>query len=324
MKFTSIPKAYSSYQEPLIYEFDTQAAAADVEVRIINSTTNEIIGRKMLYGVSVGQIDIAPYLRRAAKVELPEKIEYSQVLDTGVQLKVKVEVAGVSSSSRNFIAAKLPPSTYFELLTDQIGRRTMSRDEFDIISFYASPDAVVEVVVEVWGKSYGFLTLEHATGGQCAVAVSALDFDDGPEELKASIKVDGKVLAEVEYELKENLRGARRLAWLNASRSPELYTFPMRKSILIEATRRHIESVWGREAAEVEHEGELKLLSAYEPHAQLEAIAAIHTSEKVWLVEGSQVHRAELKAERVLTLPCDELGLVEVDVCAAEEGVKLW
>lgn len=324
MKFTSIPKAYSSYLEPLVYEFDTQSEAADVEARIINVATNEVIGRKMLYGVSVGQIDIAPYLRRVAKVELPEKIEYSQMLETGVQIKVKVEVAGVSSSSRNFIAAKLPSSTYFALLTNQISRRTMARDEFDIVAFYSSPDAVVEILVEVWGKSYGYLTLEHATGGQSAVAVTPLDFDDGPEQMKLSIKVDGSVMAEVEYELKENLRGARRLAWLNATRSPELYTFPMRKSILIEAARRHIESMWGREAAEIEHEGELKLLSAYEPQAQLGAIAEIHNSEKVWLVEGAEVNRVELKSERVMTLPCDEMGLVEVDICAAEEGVKLW
>lgn len=323
MKFTSIPKAYSSYFEPLIYEFDTQEAKADVEARIIDSATGEMIGRKMLYGVSEGQIDIAPYLRRAAKIELPEQIEYSQIVDTGAQIKVKVEVAGVSSSSRNFIAAKIPPSTYFTLLTDQISRRTMARDEFDIVGFYSSPDSVVEVLVEATGKSYGFLTLEQATGGQTAIAVTALDFDDGPEELKLSIKVDGQVMAQIEYELKANLRGARRLAWLNGSHSPELYTFPMRKSILIKAARRRIEQLWGREAAEVEHEGELKLLSAYEPQMQLEAIAEILKSERVWLVEGNKTRRVELKAERVMTLPCDELGLVEVDICAAEEGVKL-
>ncbi len=323
MKFTSLPTSYSSYNEPLVYAFDTQAEASDVEVRVINATTSEVIGRKMLYGVSVGQVDIAPYVRRAAQVVMPEMIECSQMLATGVQVKVKVEVAGVISSSRNFIAARFDTMPHFALLTNQISRRTMARDEFDIIPFYSSPDAVVEVVVEAMGKSYGYLTLEHATGGQTAVAVTALDFDDGPEELKVTFKVDGYVEATVEYELKENLRGARRLAWLNESRSPELYTFPMRKSILIEAARRHIESVLGKEAAEVEHDGELKLLSAYEPQAQLEALAGIYKAERVWLVEGNAPRRIELRAKQVFTLPCDELGIIEVDICAAEEGVKL-
>ena len=324
MKFTSIPKSYSSYSEPLIYEFDTQSGPADVEVRIVESTTGQTIGSKLLYGVSKGQVDIAPYVRRAAEVKLPDVVEYSQILTTGVQIKVKVEVAGLSSSVRNFIAAKIDTSkTPFALLSEQISRRTMARDEFDIIPFYSSPDAVVEVLVEARGKSYGYLTLEHYTGGQAAVAVTALDFDDGPEELRVTFKVDGEMAAEVEYELKANLRGARRLAWLNASRSPELYTFPMRKSVLVESVRRHVESVWGREAAAIEHDGELKLLSAYEPQAQLRALAGVLSAERVWLVEGCVPSRVELRAERVLTIPCDQMGMVEVDICATKEGAVL-
>ena len=75
MKFTSIPKSYSSYSEPLIYEFDTQSGPADVEVRIVESTTGQTIGSKRLYGVSKGQVDIAPYVRQAAEVKLPDVVE---------------------------------------------------------------------------------------------------------------------------------------------------------------------------------------------------------------------------------------------------------
>ena len=79
MKFTLLPKTYSSYREPLIYEFDTQTAPADVEVRVVEATTGEVIGRKMLYGVSTARVDIAPFVRRAAEVKLPDKVEYSQI-----------------------------------------------------------------------------------------------------------------------------------------------------------------------------------------------------------------------------------------------------
>ena len=111
--------------------------------------------------------------------------------------------------------------------------------------------------------------------------------------------------------------------WHNASRSPELYTFPMRKSVLVESVRRHVESVWGREAAAIEHDGELKLLSAYEPQAQLRALAGVLSAERVWLVEGCMPSRVELRAERVLTIPCDQMGMVEVDICATKEGAVL-
>ena len=183
MKFTSLPTSYSSYNEPLVYAFDTQAEASDVEVRVINATTSEVIGRKMLYGVSVGQVDIAPYVRRAAQVVMPEMIECSQMLATGVQVKVKVEVAGVISSSRNFIAARFDTMPHFALLTNQISRRTMARDEFDLIAYFAMPDAVVEVVVEATGKENQSLSLE-ASGGHRVIALTAASFDSATEDLK--------------------------------------------------------------------------------------------------------------------------------------------
>jgi hypothetical protein len=79
----------------------------------------------------------------------------------------------------------------------------------------------------------------------------------------------------------------------------------------------------GREAAAIERNGELKVLSAYEPQVQLEALGRIIHSERVWLVEGCVPSRVELRAERVINLPCDEMGMVEVDICAAEEGARL-
>ena len=40
MKFTSIPEVYVSFQEPLLYAFDTQAEAHDVEVIIRDAETD--------------------------------------------------------------------------------------------------------------------------------------------------------------------------------------------------------------------------------------------------------------------------------------------
>lgn len=60
MKFTQIPEAHSSFCDPLIYAFDSEAAANDVELKIINADTGEVIGRKKLYGITQGEVDIAP------------------------------------------------------------------------------------------------------------------------------------------------------------------------------------------------------------------------------------------------------------------------
>ena len=73
MKFTSIPEAYSSFNSPLVYEFESEQEAKDLLVEITDLATNEVIGRKKLYAATAGSIDIAPYLRRRAIATLPDK-----------------------------------------------------------------------------------------------------------------------------------------------------------------------------------------------------------------------------------------------------------
>lgn len=322
MIFTSLPKSFSSFQSPLIYTFESEQQAQDIEFKIINASTSQIIATRRLYGVTSGEIDIAPYLRRFAQVSLPESVDCSSLVDCGAQMRIKVEALGVTSPTRYFVASKTTPSTHFQMLSSQIAQRTMARDEFDIVTFYSSPDAVVEVVVESYGKSYGYLTLDVAIGGVSSVCILPSDFE-ASDTISVSISVDGELRQQIEYEIKSNLRGARRVGWLNEHLVPELYTFPMRKSILVESTRRHIETSMGKEAAAIEHRGELKLLSAYEPQEQLEALASIIYSPKIWVVRGVEPQRVELRAERSIVVPCDGLGIMELDICAVGEDEEL-
>ena len=324
MKFTSIPEAHSSLRESLIYAFDTEAEAHDVELKIINADTNEIIATKRLYGISQGEVDIAPYLRQVVRPTLPAKVDGCGEVDCSMQIRVKVEADGVTSAVRRYITAKVDLEQPYTSLTTQIAQRTMACDEFDIISWFAHPEIVVEVVVESYGKGNESLTIRPSGVGQQAVAISALDFANSPEDLRATVMVDGVATTVLEYEIKPNLRGARRVAWLNEYLAPELYTFPLRKSVLVKAVRKHIESIWGREAASLESENELKLISAYEPQAQIKALSGILAAERLWLVEGGVPQRIDLVTDRVLAAPGGEMSVIEVDIRAAKEGVRLW
>ena len=324
MKFTSLPEAYSSFREPLLYAFDTQSSREqEVEIKITNKTTGELLGTKRLYGVTKGEVDIAPYLRSAAKVSLPERITTCGEVDTGAQIRVQVSVNGTTSSTRNFIAAKVDLDAYYLPLTTQHQHRTMAHDEFDLISFYSYPDIVVEVVVEFFGKGTDRITIAPGSGGQRVVAVTALG-REWADQMRVTIMVDGEAETVYDYDIKSNLRGARRIAWLNDWLAPELYTFPLRKSVLIEAARKRMESIWGREAGAAERENELKLISAYEPQMQIEALSSILSTPKAWLVKGCELQRVEITTERVMPAKCGQMGIIEVDIRAAEEGVKLW
>lgn len=323
MIFLSTPKAYSSYNEPLIYVFDTESTAPrNVELKIKNKETGQTIGRKRLYGVTYGEVDIAPYLRSAAQPTLPDFVAENSVVETSAQIKVVVEAEGVSSPSRTFIAAKVDLTEPYTPLMTQHLKRTIDRDEFDIVSFFSLPDIVVRVVVEYLGSDSRQIAITPPSGGQRAVAVSARGMGN-VDAMRVTIYVDGEAATTIDYQLRENLAGARRLAWLNRHHAPELYTFPLRKSVLVESTRKYMESQWGREAAALEKHGELKLLSAYEPRAQIEAISEILHSTRVWLVKGNNMQHLSLHTDRVLTAPCGEMGIVEVDVRAAREGEEL-
>ena len=319
-----MPEAFSSFREPLLYAFDTQSSKAqEVEISIIDKSSGTTIGRKRLYGVTKGEIDIAPYLRSAVVPTLPETIEACGVVECPTQMKVVVQAGGVNSSTRTFIAARVDLNNYYQPLTTQHLHRTMARDEFDLISFFSYADIVVEVVVEFFGKGNESLTITPDAGGQCVVAVTAKGRSD-VNAMRVTVMADGEAVTTIEYDIKENLKGARRVAWLNDHLAPELYTFPLRKSVLIKAARKRMESIWGSEAGSAERENELKLISAYEPQAQIEALTSILSTPRAWLVEGCKLQNVEITTDRVMPSSCGEMGIIEVDIRAAREGEVLW
>ena len=319
-----MPEAFSSFREPLLYAFDTQSnTAQEVEIKIIDKNSGSTIGTKRLHGVTKGEIDIAPYLRSVVVPTLPERVEACGVVECPTQMKVVVQANGVNSSSRTFIAAKVDLDNAYQPLTTQHLHRTMARDEFDLISFFSYADIVVEVVVEFSGKGNESLTITPDAGGQRVVAVTAKG-RSGVSNMRVTVVVDGQPTTVIEYEIKENLKGARRVAWLNDHLAPELYTFPLRKSVLIKAARKRMESIWGREAGLAERENELKLISAYEPQAQIEALSSILSTPRAWLVEGSELQSVEITTDRVMPASCGEMGIIEVDIRAAKEGEVLW
>lgn len=324
MTFTTVPNDYASFRGPLNYAFTLDGEARDVVVRIFDADTNTVIGRKQLYGITSAEIDIAPYIRQRLQPQLPPAIASTMLISLPMQTSVLVEVEGVASPSRTFIASEIDTSQPFCLLSGQMLSRTMTRDEFDIVSLYFSPEVEAEVVVEFFGQEHEMLAFTPSEAGICSVVVTARRAAEGVQKVRLTAYVDDATACEIIYTLRPNLPTARRLAWLNHYFAPEFYTFPLRKGVLIKATRKCMENMWGREAAALESENELKLISAYEPRAQIEALCGILSSPKVWLAEGNALEQVELLTDRILTAPCAQMGMVEVDIRAAEEGVRLW
>ena len=73
----------------------------------------------------------------------------------------------------------------------------------------------------------------------------------------------------------------------------------------------------------MEHHNELKLLSAYEPERQIEALQEIVASPKVWLIKGGRVQNIDLRTDRLFHTLNEGMGIVELDIRSAEEGATL-
>lgn len=325
MIFTKIPKNFASYQDQLIFGFDLEADFEQLDIAILRRDGSRI-GGKRLYGVRQSQIDIAPYVRRAAEPAAPKKVNSADFFDTGESIDVIVEIGSVRTAIFTFIGARVGEENNFALLASQIPHRVLAYDDFDTIGYVNKSGAQVRVLIEgrIGTDIVDQLEIVSADTGQLTIAVTPQDFGKSVRSMKVTIWFDGVEQESIEYEVREAMAGSERVMWLNGHLSAECYTFPMRKSVLVAATRRRMATLWGREAADVEHNGEVKLISAYEPQAQLKALSGIVAARKVWIVRGGDVEPVDMTTDRVLLTPGDGMGFIEVDLRAAQEGAELW
>ncbi len=332
IRFTNIPQNGASFQEPLIYEFESDAELEQADIVITDESGVEI-GHKVINGTfTSGKIDIAPYVRQAVTYHPPQSVTQCETIDIGGSMRVKVEVNGTPSEERAFIAAQIDLSQPLTFLSNQSIKRTLAAEEFDMFSFVNTTSTPLTTTIEICDDKYGCIMYRSFNIAeqyrQMAICITTQDFPANILEIAKYMLIKmrhgNKYLDLVEYEIRPNLSTARRIGWINENGAPELYTFPLRKSLLVESTRKHIEKVWGREAAALESDNELKMISAYEPQQQLQALAKILSSPKVWLQSNNGQQAVNLMTDRVLLTPGTGLGFIEIDLRAAEKGVKLW
>lgn len=325
--FTQIPQNGSSYLKELLYEVEFSAAVEDVPVRIL-TLQGEELGRKQIAGSHTSiSTDIAPYLRQSISHTPPTSPTASGLSNSNLHRDIIVEVGGVSCEVRRFIAADIDLTQRAVMLTTQLCYRVMDYDEFDTIGFVNIDANPLEVVIAAYDKSSLIGSQEFYSNTllqQLSLHICPHDFGTKVKRITVSFSAGGTQLKSFEYEIRTNLNTSQRLCWLNGSLAEEFYTFPLRKSLLIEATRKRMATMWGREAAALEGDEELKIISAYEPREQIVALAKILSSPRVWLLGREQPMAVELYTDRVLATPGEGMGFIELDLRAAEKGVALW
>lgn len=282
MTFTQLPDDYASLYAPLVYRFETGAAPADLEVRIIDPRTETLLATKRLFDTDRGSVDIARILR--SRIAFRPATGLTGCIDASERLAVAVvEIDGVRSPERRFVAAAEPLPPVGVAATALPRRRLLVRGECDEITFRADAATSVSVIPEGGGLIPLFYRPLSPDLG-----IFRLNTDRqfvGAETVVVEIQQNDTVTDRFDYTiLPSDTSGGTRIAWRSAAGSVEHYTFPVEYECRTEVERTRIstagEGLRTVAATALRHR---TLLSAFEPRAVAEALSGVIEAPQVWV-----------------------------------------
>lgn len=187
---------------------------------------------------------------------------------------------------RKFISRIFLPATREtrsgEPLTSLPEVRLIGAEETDEVSVHCRTQCSALLTATCNGiptqRTYGV-----AAEGVALFRLAAAEFPDA-EAFDLHLTADG-VESHFRYEVAETPAGSRQLAWLNEAGGIDRYTFPLIEERRYEIERRRLlleES--GYTQTEAVGEERLRIGSAYEPAAVLDALARLAAAPAVWAV----------------------------------------
>lgn len=224
MEFTQIPANGSSWQERLCYKFSSEETQPqDLDIEIIDHTTNQTLGTMRLYNTNNGEIDIAPYLRDKLRLTPSTPARAIQLTPSPSAIAVCVAVNGARSEVRHFFRAAYNPNT-----TGPLSYKAISRDirQGDAIRLTLFAQSVLDVVVTYDGVTVTQPTrLTLKTNGLPSELIIPTEHLRGIKGVDVSIQYDGGNIQTINYVVLPKSSTVHRLVWFNPKGGIESYTF---------------------------------------------------------------------------------------------------
>lgn len=297
MIFTKIPELFASLQGELPYEF-ANASEENVVLSIMDVRTGNCLGVKQFYDTTSGVTDIAPMVRKEIRFVPSE--EPMGIYDTANRSAL-IEVytaSGQRSDQREFLPGRIDGQPA-QVLTTMPFRRIVARGEVDEITVLAPDGFRVEVSTD-----RGSATTMYYTGGE-SISLFRFEadyFEPGTSSIALKFIAQEAVIHQIDYTVVPAVHTGRRLAWQSAAGSIEHYTFPVIKSEAEKIEKGEVYTpTGGYTPTRLSAERTTTLLSAYEPGATIEALAAIAASPQVWIVTDGRYDEVDvLPSEQII------------------------
>ena len=282
MKFLLLPENGSSWREPLVYSFDLEEATDVVQIEIRSIVRGMDIARFNLYGVSKGEVDIAPYLKEIADVS--PRNEAMGLYLSNTSFSVVVIVNGVASEVRTFHRERIDTSVK-GVLTRQEPNSKIGEGETIRMTIYAQRSVTV-VVRRQASEQYITQFSISAVGIPVEFIYPVFSDDDGLVSIDVDISCDTEQRKTYIYKYVPRDTPSQQVVWYDKKGAVQSYVFPQVKRRVCEAILSG-DMVVGREYTWV-------LTSAYESPEELERIRGVVFADRVYFNVGGRCVEVEM------------------------------
>lgn len=303
MKIEFIPKDYTPIEQGLLFGFTTESEEpSNVEVQIVDADTEQVVATQRLMQVVSGVVNIAPYVERFEEREPALPSEALSAITEAERAHYKIRIGEVESG-----VVTISPIRREVVLPDLVTKmplhRTLTHGDCDELLFVVAPETDIEVDIESdLGESLSLLK-SNAEGAMRLVLATA-EFDKKATRLSLSVKLNGAVWHQVEYDLVPSRKQALRMVWETSCGAFERYTFPVAYLLRSEVEKQRVGNGRNLDTVSVLHSKSVKVVSNYEPRSVVAALSDIIASPKVWY-EGKE-------------------GLVRVDILTSATDCNLF
>lgn len=295
MTFTSTPKNGSSWQDSLLFGIDTeQENPLDITLEIA-STKGQIAQRK-IYGVTATEVDIAPYLREQSCLPLTIANSATLIQSPSAQT-IRLTANGTRSGNVSLFHAPFDSTTPHAIST-QYPLRYIAATEPIILTLFAPMN--IQVNISFIGASViRDTTLNAKTQGiPINLIIPASDYPPAVERIHVEVIGDKKELAVMDYIIVDKGPSAWCMAWFNKRGGIETYTFPL--SIRLSYDAKLSESASLEEyrplgSSTIHH----RLCSAYESQVEMERLAEMVFSPRIFLVRDNEMIPVALTSRHI-------------------------
>lgn len=282
MKFLLLPENGASWREPLVYSFELEETTDVAQIEIRGIVRGIDIARFNLYGVSKGEVDIAPYLKEIADVS--PRDEAMGVYLSNTSFSVVVKVNGVASEVRTFHRERIDSSVK-GVLTKQESNSKIGEGETIRMTIYAERSVTV-VVRRQGSKEYISPYGISAVGIPVEFIYPVFSDDDGLVSIDVDILCDAEQRKIYTYKYVPRDTPSQQVVWYDKKGAVQSYVFPQVKRRVCEAILSG-DMVVGREHTWV-------LTSAYESPEELERIRGVVFADRVYFDVGGRCVEVEM------------------------------